>query len=128
VRDDNDTFDLANLRLTAEASAAMDRATAAKQTQSQPKRQRQQFVMVPWWWVERLTHARHMAAYRLALFVLYQHWKTKKPVVASNRALKPMDVPRRSKYRAIRELERLGLIRAEARPRRSPLITVATKS
>jgi hypothetical protein len=123
----SDPFDLANLRLTPEGIAVMGRAAAAKQARAQPKRQRQ-FVMVPWSWVERLKEARHMAAYRLALFVLYQHWKTGKPVRASNVALKAMGVSRRSKYRAIRELERLGLVRVEARPRRSPVITVATKS
>ena len=78
--------------------------------------------MVPWVWVESLKAARHVASYRLALFVLYQHWKTNKPVLASNVALKALGVPRRSKYRAIRELERLGLIHVEWRRRRSPVI------
>ena len=128
MKNEDDPFDLANLRLTPEAVAAMSRAATAKQARAQPKRQRQQFVMVPWVWVESLKEARHVATYRLALFVLYQHWKTNKPVLASNVALKALGVPRRSKYRAIRELERLGLIRVEWRRRRSPVITVPTKT
>jgi CRP-like cAMP-binding protein len=126
VRDD--PFDLDNLRLTPEAAAAMGRAAAAKEARAQPKRQRQQFVMVPWWWVERLKAARLAATYRVALYLLFQHWKTGKPVPASNAALKALGVPRRSKYRAIRELERLDLIRVERRRRRSPVVTVCTKT
>jgi hypothetical protein len=128
VKNEDDPFDLANLRLTPEATAAMSRAAAAEQARAQPKRQRQPFVMVPWAWVERLKGARHVATYRLALFLLYQRWKTNKPIPVSNVAMKALGVPRRSKYRAIRDLERLGLIRVEWRRRRSPVVTVLIKT
>jgi hypothetical protein len=124
----DDPLDLNNLRLTPEAAAAMGQTAAAKQARGQQKRQRQPFVMVPWAWVERLKGARHVATYRLALFLLYQRWKTNKPIPASNVAMKALGVPRRSKYRAIRDLERLGLIRVESRRRRSPVVTVLIKT
>ena len=87
---------------------------------------RQQFVKVPLTWVERLKHARHKATYCVALYVLHQHWRTSgKPVTVSNKSL---GLPRRSKWRGIRELERLGLIRAETHLRKSPVITLHTES
>ena len=39
------------------------------------QKRRQHFVQVPWTWVERLAKARHIATYRVALHVLYRHWK-----------------------------------------------------
>jgi hypothetical protein len=120
VRDDGDPFDLANLRLTPEAAAAMGRA-AAKQARAQPKRQRQQFVIVPWRWVERLKAARHVATFRVALYVLYQDWKTGKPVPVSNKAL---DLSPRSKWRAVRELERMRLVSVQTHPARAPVVTI----
>jgi hypothetical protein len=123
VRHDDDPFDLDNLRLTPEATAAMGRAAAAKQAREPSKRQRQQFVMVPWWWVERLKDARHVANFRVALYVLYRHWKTGKPVPVSNKAL---GLPPRSKWRAVRELEGLGLVCVQTRSARAPVVTIRT--
>jgi hypothetical protein len=127
VRDD--PFDLDNLRLTPEAAAAMGRAAAAKPARAQPKRQRQQFVMVPWWWVERLKGARYTATFLVAHHVLLQHWKTGgRPVPVSNMALKPLGVSRWAKWRALQELKRLGLVNIQTRHRRVPLITLRAKS
>ena len=123
MKNEDDPFNLDNLRLTPEAAAAMGRAAAAKPARAQPKRQRQQFVMVPWWWVERLKAARHVATYRVALYVLYRHWKTGKPVPVSNKAL---GLSPRSKWRAIRELERMGLVCVQTHPARAPVVTVRT--
>jgi hypothetical protein len=119
VKDDGDPFDLANLRLAPAAAAAMSR-TAAKQARAAPKRQRQQFVMVPWRWVERLKAARHLATFRVAHYVLYRHWKTGKPVPVSNKAL---GLSPRSKWRAVRELERMGLVSVETHPARAPVVS-----
>jgi len=128
VRDDP-PIDLDDLRLTPEAAAAMGRAAAAKQARAPSKRQRQQFVMVPWWWVERLKGARYTATFLVAHHVLYRHWKTSgQPVPVSNVALKPLSVSRWAKWRALQELERLGLVTMRTRRRRVPMITVRTKS
>jgi hypothetical protein len=124
VRDDGDPFDLANLRLTPEGVAAMGRAAAAKQAR-QPKRQRQQFVMVPWPWIKRLKGARLPASHMVGYLILYQSWRMKgRPVAVSSVALRPFGVTRWAKWRALGELERLGLIRVQKSPGRAPLVTV----
>jgi hypothetical protein len=89
------------------------------------QKRRQHFVKVPWTWVEQLVKARHVASYRVALHLLYQRWKTDSQVVQlSNGVLVHEGVARRAKWRALRELEKLGLISIERRPRRSPIITL----
>jgi hypothetical protein len=118
-------------RLAPEAVAAIDRAVAVSKPVRAPKssRRRQQFVMVPWWWVERLGEARYTATFLVAHHLLYRHWKTGgQPVPVSNVALKPLGVSRWAKWRALQELERLGLVDIQTRRRRVPLITVHTKS
>ena len=81
--------------------------------------------MVPWSWVERLAKARFTATYRVALHILYRHWKGGgESFTLSNGAVAMEGVGRRAKWRALGELERLGLITVERRPRRTPLIAV----
>ena len=89
------------------------------------QKRREHFVRVPWTWVERLTNARHTATYRVALFVLYRHWKGGgKPFTLSNTAVEDQGVSRWTKWAALGELEQLGLITVERRVRRSPKVTV----
>jgi hypothetical protein len=86
------------------------------------QKRRQHFVQVPWAWVERLVGAPGQT-YRLALMLLYQHWKRKgEPVKLANGMLKIDGVSRASKWRALADLERRGLVTVERRPRRSPLV------
>ena len=87
------------------------------------RKRRQQFVKVPWTWIERLIAARQIATYRVALFVLHQSWKARgEPFTLSNGAVN--GVSRWQKWRALRELEQLGLITVERRERKSPRIAV----
>jgi hypothetical protein len=91
------------------------------------QKRRQQFVMVPWTWIEKLATARYVATYRVALHVLYRHWKGQgEPFTLSNGAMLMEGVARGTKWRALRELERLGLIAIERRPRKSPRITMVS--
>jgi hypothetical protein len=47
------------------------------------------FVKVPCWWIERLARARYTATYRLAMHLLYRHWKTGgRPILLPNGLLK----------------------------------------
>jgi hypothetical protein len=125
VKNKDDPFDLDNLRLTPAAAAAMGRVAAAKQARATPKRQQQQFVMVPWSWIKRLKGARRPASHMVGYLILYQHWKTKgQPVPVSTVALRPLGVTRWAKWRALKELEQLGLIRVQNSPGRAPLATV----
>ena len=89
------------------------------------QKQRQHFVKVPWPWVERLRAAKNTATYRVALYLLYQHWKGGgAPVTLSNTAIASEGVTRWGKWEALRELDQLGLVTVEKRKRRSPRITV----
>lgn len=115
-----DPFDLDNLRLPPEPVSER-RAVVPKKIQ----KQLQHFVKVPGVWVERLKEARNIATYRIALHVLYQNWKGNgAPFTLSNAAALSAGVSRWCKYKALQELERLGLIVVEWRPRRSPQVTV----
>ena len=52
------------------------------------KKWRGQFVRVPWSWVERLQKAKRVSLSRLALVLVYEHWRTGgRPLVLSNVAL-----------------------------------------
>jgi hypothetical protein len=86
---------------------------------------RKQFVRVPWAWIDRLKDARNLSTYRVALHLLYEYWRGGgRSVVLSNSALKDAGVNRWTKWDALLELERLGLIVIERRPRKSPLVTL----
>jgi hypothetical protein len=110
------------------ADLKQHRATPEMLAGSAPKKlrkQRQHFIKVPWVWVERLAKVRYTATYRVALHVLYRHWKGGgRPFTLSNTAVAGEGVALGTKWRALRELEQLGLITIECRKRRSPLITV----
>jgi hypothetical protein len=89
------------------------------------RKRREQFVQVPWTWIERLAKTQSANTYRVALHLLYLHWKSNgDPIKLANGMLAMGGVTRFSKWRALRELEQLGLIRMERRPRKSPTITV----
>jgi len=79
---------------------------------------------VPGIWTERLTKARYTATYRAAHHILRRHWEGGgEPFTLSNGAMALEGVGRCAKWRALRELEQLGLIRIERRKRKSPRIT-----
>lgn len=88
------------------------------------KRRRRQFTIVPGVWKEGLTKARYIATYRVALHILMRNWEGGgQPFTLSNGAMALEGVGRGTKWRALRELEQLGLIRIERRKRKSPRIT-----
>jgi hypothetical protein len=98
-----------------------------EQAASVPRRirkRREQFVSVPWSWVERLAGAPGQT-YRVALCVLHLHWKGHgKPFKLPNGMLRIDGVSPRSKWRALDDLERRGLIAVERRRKRSPIVRV----
>ena len=80
------------------------------------------FVKVPLSWVARLEQATG-CAYRVALHLLYQHWKQRgRSIQLANAQV--AGVSRASKWRALRELEEAGLVVVQNRPRKPPLITL----
>jgi hypothetical protein len=89
------------------------------------QKRRRHFVKVPWIWIERLAQAHYIATYRVALHLLYEHWKKHGgPISLANGALRAEGVTRFAKWRALGELEQLGLISIERRRRQSPKIAL----
>jgi hypothetical protein len=114
-----DMFDLNNLRLPPQTIVRERRITVSR------KITHRHFIKVPCLWAERLASARYIATYRVAHYLLYQHWKHRgQPIQLANGALLMEGVERRSKWRGLRELEQLKLITIKRRPRRSPLVTL----
>jgi len=118
--DKDDLFDLEKFRLGPEdLKAYVGKAAATARA-----RRRDRFIIVPGTWADRLAAARHASTLKLALHLLHQHWKNGgQPVPLSNVSLTSAGIGRRSKWRALGELERLKLIEIERRRRKSPLIT-----
>ena len=78
-------------------------------------------TVVPRAWELRLLGAKRISTYRLAHELLYLHWYGKgKPVIVSSKVAKAVRLSDRSKWNALAELERLGLIEADRGPRKSP--------
>jgi hypothetical protein len=118
MKDENDLFDLGNLRLPPEQQVQMTR------TPRKIAKRREHFIRVPFGWLERLNGAGGKT-YAVALHLLYLHWKAKgAPIKLANGMLKIDGVSRSSKAGALAELERRGLASVVRRPRKSPIVTV----
>ena len=120
MMDADDPFaDLKQHRLTPQTLAGL--AIVPRKIQ----KRRRQFVKVPWSWIERLAKTSSANTYRVALHLLYEHWRRSgQPFPLPNGMLAMEGVTRFAKWRALAELEQLGLVSVEKRPNRSPKITV----
>jgi hypothetical protein len=120
MSEDDPYADLKQHRWTPEMEAALGRAVVPKKI----RKRREHFVKVPWTWIERLAGASGQT-YRVALCLLYQHWKGGGgPINLANGMLLLDGVTRYSKWKALGDLERRGLITVERRRRRSPIVRV----
>ena len=109
----NSDFDLARLRV--------DLADPRFRGVGKPKKWRREYVQFPWTWIEGLQAAKRVSTYRLALLLVYEHWRMGgRPIVLSNALVMAEGVSRRTKWNALVELEGLGLVRVERRSRKSP--------
>jgi hypothetical protein len=89
------------------------------------KRSRQGFAKMPNEAAVAGYHALGCARALVWHYLHYRVWAEGVPTVPmSNRTLADMGVDRYTKYRALRCLERAGLIRVEHRGHRSPLVTL----
>ena len=113
------TLDLKSLELPPDLVAKGKQSNPTK-----PKKRRQHFVRVPWVWMEKLIGCRGQTL-RVAFVVLYLDWKAKgQPVKLANKLPQMVGVSRRAKWRALTDLESLGLISVERRARKSPMVQV----
>jgi hypothetical protein len=112
--------DLAALRIDQN-----DPRLVPKTSNQRPKAKRQrQFIIVPRIWMLQLRSAKKVTTYRLALLLLYEHWRNGgQPVRVTNALAAEFGVLRRSKHSALEELKQLNLIEVERGPRTAPLVT-----
>jgi len=83
------------------------------------------FTSVPRAWELRLLQAKRISTYRLALELLYLNWKDSgKPIVVSGKVARAANISSRSKWDALAELERLGLINVDRGRRKSPRVVL----
>jgi hypothetical protein len=114
----SDPFDLQNLRMPAEE---VERLAAVPR---KIQKRRQQFTMLPMAWVEKLANSPGKTWY-LAAHLTYRHWEGKgAPIKLANGMLEYDGISRQTKWRALRKLERLGLITINTHRGKSPIITV----
>jgi len=117
---DDDPFGLGKLFLPPDMLAQERWAVVPRRIQ----RRRQHHIQMPWRWYEKLAGADGQT-YRVALYLLYLHWKGRgEPIKLANGMMARDGVPRESKRRALHDLERRGLITVEWRDRKSPIVKV----
>ena len=117
---DDDPYDLKKLRID---SAKL----AAPHVPAKIRKRREQFVMVPMWWYEKLTNPvlKGQTTALIAIYLLHLHWRHHgKPFKLANGMLRYDGISRQSKWRALRELEHRNLIAIERRLKKSPIIHV----
>lgn len=118
VKAKTDNFDLEKLRVPPE------QVLVSSRTPRRIAKRREHFIQVPFGWLERLDGAA-AKVYALALHLLYLNWRNKGQAFRLPNGMLLVDgISRRTKWRALVELERRGLISIERRPRKSPLIRV----
>jgi hypothetical protein len=116
-----DDFSIKELLIEVTAPFAETERTISKRR----ARRRNQFVMVPLPWVDKLAGARCTATAKLALHLLYRAFKERRQTVkVANGLLASMGITRRQKWRALLELETMGLIKVTHYARKSPSITL----
>jgi hypothetical protein len=126
---DKKGFKIDDFRVTPEAEKVFAEARArlkanGKKATLKPGG-RQPFVQYPVAAILRLVEAESIWTVKLYGFLLHLGWKNDgRPIKLTNSTLKILKMDRWQKYRALLELERLGLISVERRQRRSPLVAI----
>ena len=119
---DQDNFRIEKLRVE---PALMQKVLEHQARKSRPKGWQRIYTLVPREWELRLLKAKRISTYRLAIELLYLHWSGKgKPVTVSSKVAQGVRLSIRSKWNALSELERLGLIKVERKSRRSPCVVL----
>jgi len=96
----------------------------AESERPSPAKQARDFVLVSRRWAKALDGAPGQT-WQLAVLLLHLHWKGHgQPVRLSNHLSWGVPIPRRSKWRALTDLEERGLVLVERRSRKAPIIRV----
>ena len=98
------------------------RGDGVVQFPAQPKR-RGRFVRVPWAWWAILRQTKRTATWNVAMYLLHEFWRNgSQRVRLANKALENRGVGRRAKWKALKDLEALGLVSVERHPGKSLLV------
>ena len=119
---DDDDIGIEKLRVD---PAQMQRIVEQQERKSKRKGWQRVYTVLPREWELRLLRTKRISTYRLAIELLYLHWYGNgKPVTVSNKVAQVVKISARSKWEALAELERLGLIEVDRRPRKSPRVVL----
>jgi hypothetical protein len=116
-------LNLDEIALTPEQVAEL--APLQKVSQPKPRLARAKFVQLPY--EPTLQAAGELQNAQLAVLVELAHLRFKthqNPVPLSNKALRAAGLSRLSKLRALRQLEKVGLVKVSQRGQKSPLVTI----
>jgi hypothetical protein len=106
-------------------------AVRVRSTPRRVQKRQRDFTIVPNTWIERLRSSGCSSIHTVfvALHLLYEDFRNYgKPFPLPNGMLRYDGTSRQSKWRALNELEQLGLITIERRPKRSPRITILVRA
>jgi hypothetical protein len=86
---------------------------------------RRQFVIVPWIWIDQLKTKPGGGTFKLALLLLFEHWRAGSPIHLTNALAAQMNISPDAKERGLDDLEQMELVRVERRsPKSAPWVTV----
>jgi hypothetical protein len=119
--DDDPHEDVKQHRLTPETLAFINAARRPSFDPEKIRRKRQKFVQVPWQWLERLDGASGKT-YALALHLLWLNWRYNGGEIRLSNKTSSGRLNRLTKYRALADLERRGLVSVQRRVRRTPVV------
>ena len=112
-----DPFDPANL-------AIKDLPAIPANVPRKVQKRREQFVQMPLYWIEILAKAKASGlTFAVAAYVMHQYWKHhNRPFKLANGMLKYDGISRQTKWRALSQMEKLGLIRIDRQSGKSPIV------
>jgi hypothetical protein len=83
------------------------------------------FLKMPIVWIDRLNTAKLAVTFKVANHLLRKEYETHQPTIRlANIALVSIGITPHTKWRALAELERLGLVHIERHTRKSPVVTL----
>ena len=92
------------------------------------KKRHQIFVQVPLILVDKMVRHSRDKTFAVLCHLLHEDWKQGGgPIKVPNGFLKRLGVGRGAKSRALKKLERLGIISVERRDRKSPIVTITVE-
>jgi hypothetical protein len=92
---------------------------------SRTKAKRDTFVQVPLWWAEQAAQATRTTKAMVWIWLLHLSWEAHSPTFKlPNERLRIRGVSRFTKARALRDLERAGLIQIVRERGKSPTVTL----